>query len=75
MSLKEVRIKAGMSQSKLSAASSVNVRMIQHYEQGTKDIDGAKLHTLIDLSIALNCKISNLLNDADLKAKCKKTKL
>ena len=64
--LKEQRQKAGLSQSQLSAASGINVRMIQHYEQGKKDINGAKLKTLASLAIALNCRITEVVDNEEL---------
>ena len=36
--LKRIRKERGLSQSRLAEASGVNVRMIQHYEQGVKDM-------------------------------------
>lgn len=36
--LKKYRERAGLSQAQLAEASGVNIRMIQHYEQGDKDI-------------------------------------
>lgn len=59
--LKEYRTKSGMSQSQLAEASGVNVRMIQYYEQGVKDINKASGGTLYKLSRALGCKMEDLL--------------
>lgn len=59
--LKELRTARGLSQSKLSEASGVNVRMIQHYEQGVKDINKMSAITLYQLSKALDCKMEDLL--------------
>ena len=59
--LKEYRAKAGLSQSQLAEASGVNVRMIQYYEQGVKDINKASGETLYKLSRALGCKMEDLL--------------
>ena len=73
--LKELRNNKGLSQSELADVSSVNVRMIQHYEQGYKDINKAKLETLINLSLALECGISDLLTNEDLRNKCGRAKL
>ena len=50
-----------MSQSQLAESSGVNVRMIQHYEQGFKDINKASAITVYKLARALNTKIENLL--------------
>lgn len=62
MNLKQFRIAAGLSQSQLAEASGVNLRMIQHYEQGTKDINKAESLTLYKLSQSLNCNMEELLN-------------
>lgn len=60
--LKEYRAKAGLSQSQLGEASGVNVRMIQYYEQGVKDINKASGETLYKLSQALGCKMEDLMD-------------
>lgn len=59
--LKLYRTKAGLSQSKLAELSGVNVRMIQHYEQGAKDINKAQADTILTLAKALNCNMEDLL--------------
>ena len=59
--LKSVRIAAGLSQSQLAQQTGVNFRMLQHYEQGVKNIDGAKIETLASLARVLNCGISDIL--------------
>lgn len=59
--LKELRTAQGLSQSKLAAASGVNVRMIQHYEQGVKDINKMSAITLYQLAQTLDCKMEDLL--------------
>ena len=48
-------------QKRLSELSGVNVRMIQHYEQGVKDINKASGITLYKLAQVLNCKVEDLL--------------
>lgn len=37
------------------------------YEQGRKDIDGAKLKTLLLLYSALDCNLDELINDEETK--------
>lgn len=61
MSLKELREKKKLSQSQLAEKSGVNVRMIQHYEQGVKDISRAQLKTAIALADALKVHPKKLL--------------
>lgn len=59
--LQDARKTAGLSQSKLAETSGVNVRMIQHYEQGVKDINQAAGITLYQLAKSLNVNIEDLL--------------
>lgn len=73
--LKEIRQQAGLSQSQLAEKSGVNVRMIQHYEQGAKDINGAHINTLVSLANALQCPLSSLITNDDLRDKLKNTTL
>lgn len=61
--LQIIRNRVGISQGELSKKSGVSVRMIQHYEQGSKNIDGAKIETLAALSIALGCGIREIMED------------
>ncbi len=73
MALQEQRKKAGFSQSELAAASGVNLRMIQHYERGYRDINSARLETLCNLAIAMHCKVHDIITDENLKIKLKKS--
>lgn len=60
-SLKTIREQKDLSQGKLAAASGVNVRMIQHYEQGFKDINKAQAITVYKLASALGCRMEDLI--------------
>ncbi|MBE6904644.1 MAG: helix-turn-helix transcriptional regulator [Ruminococcaceae bacterium] len=59
--LKRIRVSAGLSQTDLATRSGVSVRMIQHYEQGAKDINRAQAITLYQLARVLNCQTENLI--------------
>lgn len=59
--LKEIREAKGLSQNKLAEIAGVSNRMIQHYEQGVKDINKAEALTVYKLAKALNCEMENLL--------------
>ena len=59
--LKDIRERANLSQAKLAEISGSNVRMIQYYEQGVKDINKAQGITLYKIAQALNCKMEDLL--------------
>ncbi len=60
--LKRIRIKAGLTQKELAKKSDVNFRMIQHYEQGDKDLNRAAVETVIKLARALDCNITDLIS-------------
>ena len=59
--LKQIRQRLKMSQAELSERSGVNVRMIQHYEQGVKDINKAQAITVYRLAEALKCTVEDLI--------------
>jgi len=61
--LQRIRKERGMSQSQLAEASGANLRMIQYYEQGAKDINRAEAHTVWKLSQALQCNMEDILED------------
>ena len=61
MKLKDIRTAKGFTRQALAEASGVNVRMIQYYEQGYKDINGAAGITLYRIAQALGCRIEDLL--------------
>ena len=59
--LKTLRMNAGLSQGELSTISGVPVRTIQQYEQNQKNINAAKVETVVLLAQALGCSVQNLL--------------
>lgn len=59
--LKQIRETAGMSQRELANASGVSIRMIQHYEQGVKDINKAAAITVKRLAESLNAKMEDII--------------
>lgn len=61
--LQDIRKKRGLSQSQLAQKSGVNVRRLQNYEQGHRDINGAKISILLDLAIALECDLNDILSN------------
>ena len=60
--LKQIREVKNLSQSKLAEISGVDIRNIQYYEQGYRDINKAQAVTLHKLAQALECKIEDILN-------------
>lgn len=59
--LKKIREEKNMTQAELSAKSGINLRTIQNYEQGFKNINNGKVISIIALSEALNCSIYDIL--------------
>ena len=59
--LKRIREAAGMSQSQLAEKTGVKLQAIQHYEQGYRDLSGAKAITVYRIAEALNCTIKDLI--------------
>lgn len=63
--LKTLRRAVGLSQAQLGEMTGLNFRTLQHYEQGTKDLNAAKLQTLLKLCNALNCALSDIITDPE----------
>lgn len=61
--LQRWRKERGLSQSELAAKSGVSVRLIQHYEQGSKDINKAQVVTVLNLAEALDVDVYAIIND------------
>ena len=65
MKLKEKRQAAGLSQSQLAEKTGINVRTIQHYEQGSKNFDHARIDTILKVCITLNCKLEDVIENPE----------
>lgn len=63
--LKQLRMAQGLSQSQLAEKTGLNVRVLQHYEQGTKNFDHARIDILLKYCLALNCKLSDLIENPE----------
>ena len=59
--LARLRTYANLSQSMLAEKSGINVRIIQSYEQGIRDINKAQFSTVVKLAEALECNPIQLL--------------
>jgi transcriptional regulator with XRE-family HTH domain len=63
MSLKYYRIIKGLSQSQLSAASEVPIRVIQKIEQGVTDVKKTSSGNILKISEALDISVEELLKE------------
>lgn len=59
--LKMMREAKGLSQSQFAKLSKISVRTLQHYEQGTRSINGIAGITLYHMAKALECEIVDIL--------------
>ena len=62
---KEMRQFKGLSQSQLAEKTGINVRTIQHYEQGSKNFDHARIDTIMKICIALHCKLEDVIENQE----------
>ena len=69
--LQELRKINKLSQKDLANITNIKIRNIIAFENGERDINGAGLEKLIQLAIALKCKISDILEDENLINLCK----
>ncbi|WP_406543968.1 helix-turn-helix domain-containing protein [Pseudobutyrivibrio sp.] len=63
--LQAYRRALGLSQSQLSKEAEINLRTLQQYEIGAKDISKASVSTVISLSKVLNCSVEELIGVRD----------
>lgn len=59
--LKQMRLRAGISQRELSEKTDIPLKTIQHYEQRQKNINKAQVDYVIRLSKALDCEVQDVL--------------
>ena len=65
--LQKVRIKNNLTQADLAKRAQMNLRSLQYYEQGRKDLAHVRLDKLLRLCIILNCNISEIVEDPQCK--------
>lgn len=63
--LKEMRQVKGLSQSQFAKKTGINLRTVQHYEQGSKNFDHARIDTILKTCIVLNCKLEDILENPE----------
>lgn len=60
---------------RLSELTGINVKTLQSYGTGHRPIDLAPIKSLVKISLALACPISDLLDDGETKELMKSAKL
>lgn len=63
--LKEMRQARGLSQSQLAEKAGMNVRTLQHYEQGSKNFDHARIDTIVKICLVLDCRLDEIIENQE----------
>lgn len=63
--LKRLRVASGLSQADLAEYAGINVRTLQHYEQGCKPFDSARIDTILKVCIVLKCTLEDIIEDKE----------
>lgn len=63
--LQKLRKASGLSQSQLADLAGIKVQVLQQYERGARDINGAKLPTLLKICNALECRLADIITDEE----------
>lgn len=63
--LKALRVASGLSQQELADAADLNVRTLQHYEQGSKIFDNARIDTILKVCKALDCTFEQIIENQE----------
>ena len=63
--LQAARQAAGLTQQQLADQTGISLSSLQKYEREAKDINSAKLLTLLKITIALKCRLEDILTDEE----------
>lgn len=63
--VKEMRQKANLTQVELAEKTDISIRTLQSYEQGAKVFDHARIDTIIKVCLALNCKMTDVIENEE----------
>lgn len=60
-----MRQAANLSQSQLAEKAGLSLRTLQHYEQGAKEFDHARIDTILKICLVLNCKLEDIIENQE----------
>lgn len=63
--LQTARQAAGLTQEQLADQTGISLSSIQKYERAAKDINSAKLLSLLKITVALKCQLKDILTDEE----------
>lgn len=61
--LKKLRQASNLSQTQFAKKAEMSVRTLQHYEQGSKDFDHARIDTILKACLVLNCRLEDIIEN------------
>lgn len=64
--LKAMRVRSGLTQREVVERTGINPQTYSQYEQGVKSFDSAKLGTILNVCVALSCKLEDVIEDKEL---------
>lgn len=64
--LKAMRIKTGLTQREVVERTGINAQTYSQYEQGVKNFDSARLGVILNICIALNCKLEDIIESKEI---------
>ena len=63
--LKKLRQASGLSQSQFAKKAEMSIRTLQHYEQGSKNFDHARIDTILKACLVLNCSLEDIIENPE----------
>lgn len=63
--IKKMRQDSGLSQTQFAEKTGLSLRTLQHYEQGAREFDHARIDTILKACIALDCKLEDILENPE----------
>lgn len=65
MKIKNIRKNKKLTQDNIAVLTGIPVRTIRAYEQGTRKLDNANISHAVKIAHVLNCKLEDILEDAE----------
>lgn len=63
--LQTMRLKRVLTQAELAEQTHINLRSLQYYEQGRKNIEHIRIDKLLRLCMVLKCSLSDIVDDPE----------
>lgn len=64
--LKAMRVRSGLTQREVVERTGINAQTYSQYEQGVKNFNAARLGVILNVCVALGCKLEDVIEDKEL---------